>query len=308
MRDARPHLTQQRAQLAPRLQRVDHARGAGELAREAVAFAKLDLIGEIVRPRRRQVLGVLHRERHHLPAEVLEHAVLLEEQHLGAAARQRTFQMSDWSPSQRIVSQQFYDHVQGGATGVALVTTPVTGNSPGEYRGVVRWAQELNAKNFWISVPRPYAVNVVRQAYEIGLGPNFNYHFLDFSEWQASQLPEGATAWTAVPFVASDDHPAVRDFVARARRRSGHDLVTHVAFTHYNAIQALKVAMEKAGTTAGDKVMAALDGATLSTATGPVVMGKGRYASMPIYVARATRRTFEVVKKYDAVATGSTCA
>lgn len=85
-------------------------------------------------------------------------------------------------------------------------------------------------------------------------------------------------------------------------------MVTHVAFTHYNAIQALKFAMEKAGTTAGDKVMAALDGATLSTATGPVIMGKGRYASMPIYVARATRGKLEVVKKYDAVATGSTCA
>lgn len=229
-------------------------------------------------------------------------------QNVQGDARLRTFQISDWTPSQRTVSQQFYDRVQAGATGVALVTTPVTGNSPGEFRGIIRWAQELNAKNFWVSVPRPYAVNVVRQAYELGLGPNFNYHFLDFSEWQASQLPEGATAWTAVPFVASDDSPAVRDFVARARRRAGNDLVTHVAFTHYNAIRALKLAMEKAGTTAGDKVMAALDGATLDTATGPLVIGKGRYASMPMFVARATRGKLEVVKKIDAVATGSTCA
>ena len=55
--------------------------------------------------------------------------------HLGADARQRTFQISDWSPSQRTVSQQFYNLVQGGSTGAALVTTPVSGNSPGEYSG-----------------------------------------------------------------------------------------------------------------------------------------------------------------------------
>jgi branched-chain amino acid transport system substrate-binding protein len=229
-------------------------------------------------------------------------------QHLGKDSRQRTFHVSDWTPSQRTVSMQFYSMVQGAATGVALVTTPVTGNSAGEYRGIIRWAREVDARNLWISVPRPYAVNVVKQAYEIGAGSSFNYHFVDFSEWQASQLPEGATIWTSVPFVASDDNPAVRDFVARARRHSGNDLVTHVAFTHYNAIHAFKLAMEKAGTTAGDKVMAALDGMQLSTATGPVTMGRGRYATMPMYVARGTRGKLEVVRKFDAVATGISCA
>jgi len=229
-------------------------------------------------------------------------------EHLGAESRQRTFQMSDWSPSQRTVSEQFYNMVQGGATGAALVTTPVRGNSPGEYRGLIGWARDLKARNFWISIPRPYAVNVVTQAYDLGVGPQFTYHFLEFSEWQASQLPEGASVWTALPFVASADEPAVRDFVARARRQSRTDLVTHVAFTHYNAIRAFKLAMEKVGTTAGDQVMAALDGLRLETATGAAVFGSHRYASQPMYVARSGRRALDVVRKFDVVPPGATCA
>ncbi len=227
--------------------------------------------------------------------------------HLGADARQRTFQISDWSPSQRTVSQQFYNLVQGGSTGAALVTTPVSGNSPGEYSGLVRWAQDLKAKNFWISIPRPYAVNVVTQAENIGAASLFDYHFLEFSEWQAALLPPGVTAWTSLPFVASDASPGVRDFVERARRHARDDLVTHVAFTHYNAVRALKLGMERADSTDGNRVLAALDGAPLETATGPVTLGRGRYATMPMYVARATRGALEVVRRFDAVTPGATC-
>jgi ABC-type branched-subunit amino acid transport system substrate-binding protein len=197
--------------------------------------------------------------------------------------------------------------VQSAATGAALVTTPVTGNSPGEYRGMIRWAKDLDARNFWISIPRPYAVNIVTQAYELGFGPDFAYHFLDFSEWQASQLPEGASVWTSLPFVASDHDPAVQDFVARLRRSSGANLVTHVAFTHYNAVMALKAAMEKADATTGADVIAALDGLELATATGAVTLGSGRYATMPMFVARGTRQGLEMVEKVDAAESGTTC-
>lgn len=228
-------------------------------------------------------------------------------EHFGADARQRTFQVSDWTPSQRTIATQFYFNVKAGAVGAALVTTPVTGNSPGEFKGMVRCAHDLKAENFWVSVPRPYAVNVVQQAYAAGIGEEFGYYFLDFSEWQASQLPEGAEAWTCVPFVASDPDPAVQDFVARARRRSGGDLVTHVAFSHYNAIQAFKMGMEKAGSTAGDAVAAALQGAELPSAAGPIVLGASRYATMPLYIARATRQGLEVVRKFDAVDPGRNC-
>ena len=99
----------------------------------------------------------------------------------------------------------------------------------------------------------------------------------------------------------------VQDFVARARRHSGADLVTHMAFTHYNAIHAFKLAMEKAGSTSGDRVMAALDGMELRAATGLIKFSSG-YASLPMYVARAVRGRLEVVQKFDAAPPGVTCA
>lgn len=228
-------------------------------------------------------------------------------EHRGDDARRRTFQISDWSPSQRTVSQQFYNLVQGGSTGAALVTTPVSGNSPGEYAGLVRWAQDLDARNFWISIPRPYAVNLVTQAESIGAASLFDYHFLEFSEWQAGRLPEGVTVWTSLPFVARDASPGVRDFVDRARRHARDDLVTHVAFTHYNAVRALKLGMERVDSTDGDRVRKALEGASLDTATGPITWGQGGYATMPMYVARATRGTLEVVERFDAVEPGARC-
>ncbi len=228
-------------------------------------------------------------------------------EHRGPEARQRTFQISDWAPSQRTVSNQFYRHVQAGSTGAALVTTPVSGNSPGEYTGLVRWAHDLDARNFWISVPRPYAVNVVTQADSLGVASDFAWHFLEFSEWQASQLPDGVEAWTSVPFVASDDRPGVRDFVARARRHAGDDLVTHVAFSHHTAVHALARAMEQAGTTAAGPVRAALEGLEVETATGTLTLGSDGYATMPMYVARATRAGLEVAQRFEVAPPGAAC-
>ena len=233
-------------------------------------------------------------------------ATLLE--HRGPEARQRTFQISDWAPSQRTVSNQFYRHVQAGSTGAALVTTPVRGNSPGEYTGLVQWARDLDARNFWISIPRPYAVNVVTQADSLGVASDFAWHFLEFSEWQASQLPDGVEAWTSAPFVASDDREGVRDFVARARRHAGDDLVTHVAFSHHTAVRALARAMEQAGTAAAGPVRAALDGLQLEVATGTLALGSNGYATMPMYVARATRGGLEVARRFEAAAPGAVCA
>ena len=232
-------------------------------------------------------------------------STLLE--HRGTEARQRTFQVSDWAPSQRTVSSQFYRHVQAGSTGAALVTTPVRGNSPGEYTGLVQWARDLDARNFWISVPRPYAVNLVTQADALGAASDFAWHFLEFSEWQASQLPDGVEAWTSVPFVASEDRAAVRDFVARARRHAGDDLVTHVAFSHHTAVRVLARAMEQAGTTAAGQVRAALDGLQLEVATGTLTLGSDGYATMPMYAARATRGGLEVAQRFEVAAPGATC-
>ena len=227
---------------------------------------------------------------------------------LGDAFRARPFSISNWTPSGRRVSEYLYGALGGAHTGDALVTTPVLGNHPGEYRAVMRWAHEVESNIIWNADPRPYAVNAVNQAVELGVAEGKLFAHLDFSEWQASQLVPGASIITCVPFVASDPSPAVQDFVSRAKTMPGGELVTHVAFTHYNALMALKAAMERSGEASAAGGLAGLDGLTIETATGPLTLDAGGYPTMPMFVATAEGGgQLHVVQKIDQIESGATC-
>ena len=228
--------------------------------------------------------------------------------YLGDAVRARPFSISNWTPSGRRVSEYLYGALGGAHTGDALVTTPVLGHHPGEYRGVMRWAHEVESNIVWNADPRPYAVNAVNQAVELGVAEGKTFAHLDFSEWQASQLVPGAAIVTCVPFVASDPSPDVQDFISRASAMPGGELVTHVAFTHYNALMALKAAMERSGEASSAGGIAGLDGLTIETATGPLTFDADGYPTMPMFVATAEGGgPLQVVQKMERVQPGASC-
>ena len=228
--------------------------------------------------------------------------------YLGDDLQARPFTISNWTPSGRRVSEYMYGALGGSHTGDALVTTPVSGSHPGEYRGVMRWAHEMESNIIWNADPRPYAVNAVNQAVELGVAKGKIFAHLDFSEWQASRLVPGASIVTCVPFVASDPSPAVRDFVSRATAMPEGELVTHVAFTHYNSLMALKAAMERSGEASVAGGLAGLDGLTIETATGPLTLDAGGYPTMPMFVATAEGGgQLQVVRKIDQIKSGATC-
>lgn len=228
--------------------------------------------------------------------------------YLGDAFQARPFSISNWTPSGRRVSEYMYGALGGAHTGDALVTTPVLGNHPGEYRAVMRWAHEMESNIIWNADPRPYAVDAVNQAVELGIAEGKIFAHLDFSEWQASRLVPGASIITCVPFVASDANRAVQDFVSRANAMPGGELVTHVAFTHYNALMALKAAMERSGEASAAGGLAGLDGLTIETATGPLTLDAGGYPTMPMFVATAeSGGQLQVVQKIDQIEPGATC-
>ena len=228
--------------------------------------------------------------------------------YLGDDLQARPFSISNWTPSGRRVSEYLYGALGGAHTGDALVTTPVSGSHHGEYRGVMRWAHEVESNIIWNADPRPYAVNAVNQAVELGVAEGKIFAHLDFSEWQASQLVPGASIITCVPFVASDPSPAVQDFVSRANAMPGGELVTHVAFTHYNCVMALKAAMERSGEASAAGGLAGLEGLTIETATGPLTLDAGGYPTMPMFVATAEGGgSLQVVQKIDQVESASTC-
>jgi branched-chain amino acid transport system substrate-binding protein/urea transport system substrate-binding protein len=228
---------------------------------------------------------------------------------IDGVAAERPFTISTWTPSGRAVSEYLYQALGHPHTGDALVTTPYPGNHPGEYRGVIRWATDMESRVIWTADPRPYAVNVVNQAVELGVADGKVFAYVDFSEWQADQLRPGASIITCLPFVASDPADGVHDFVARARAMSSGGLVTHVAFTHYNAIMALQAAIERSGdATAADALAGFKDGLTLETATGPLMLEPGGYSTMQMFVATAEGGGgLQIVERLDAVPSGATC-
>src|SRR5690606_33480639 len=81
----------------------------------------------------------------------------------------RPFTITNWTPSGRAVSEYLYGALGGAHVGDALVTTPVQGAHAGEFEGVLRWAHEMEAGIIWTAEPRPYSVNVVNQAVQIGV-------------------------------------------------------------------------------------------------------------------------------------------
>ena len=88
----------------------------------------------------------------------------------------------------------------------------------------------------------------------------------------------------------------------------GAELVTHVAFTHYNSLMALKAAMERSGEASAAGGLAGLDGLTIETATGPLTLDAGGYPTMPMFVATAAGGgQLQVVQKIDRIESGATC-
>ena len=80
------HSIEEPRQLAPGLERIDHFRHARELAPERILFTELELLDEVLRLWRLDVLGMLHRERDDLLPVLFEHAIVLEKYSLRAAA------------------------------------------------------------------------------------------------------------------------------------------------------------------------------------------------------------------------------
>jgi branched-chain amino acid transport system substrate-binding protein/urea transport system substrate-binding protein len=228
--------------------------------------------------------------------------------YLGEDFQARPFTISNWTPSGRRISEYMYGALGGAHTGDALVTTPVRGSHHGEYRGVMRWAHEMESNIIWNADPRPYAVNAVNEAVDLGVADGKTFAYLDFSEWQASQLVPGASIVTCVPFVASDPNSDVQEFVSRAKSLSGDGLVTHVAFTHYNVLMTLKAAMERSGEASAAGAFAGLDGLAIETATGRLTLDAAGYPTMPMFVATAEGGgELQIVEKIDQIGPGSSC-
>ena len=92
-------------------------------------------------------------------------------------------------------------------------------------------------------------LDFIRQADDRGLLKDTTVAFLGLSEVDLGVFKgKGQNMFAVAPSVATSDDPAFKAFVAKVRSDAGPDAtVSNYVMTHYNAVVALKAAIEKAG-------------------------------------------------------------
>ena len=113
-------------------------------------------------------------------------------------------------------------------------------------------------------------LNFIPQADDRGLFKTTTVAFLGLSETDLGIFGgKGQNMHVVVPLVAASATPAVKAFVARVRAEAGADTtVSNYVMTHYNALIALKAAIEKAGKVDKEALIDAVEGLTIKSPTG----------------------------------------
>ena len=128
--------------------------------------------------------------------------------------------------------------------------------------------------------------------------------FLGLSE---TDLPlfegKAENAYVVVPFVATSDTPKVRAFVEAARNHAGADaLISNYVVTHYNAVMAIKAALERGGKVDKEAVVDALGGLSFDTPTGAVTIAGNHHSIMNMFVAKADKGALTTIRDLGEIA------
>lgn len=141
---------------------------------------------------------------------------------------------------------------------------------------------------------------------------NVTVAFLGFSEAYLGAFGEGngQNMWVTVPLVSGSDEAGVQDFASRIKANADGDVViSHYVMTHYNALNALKAAIEKSGSADREAVIAGLEGLTIASPTGDVSIGAAdHHVTLNMYLAKTEGPGLQVVEALGSLAPEAGCA
>jgi branched-chain amino acid transport system substrate-binding protein len=130
----------------------------------------------------------------------------------------------------------------------------------------------------------------MRQAKAYGFFEKFPYTALvGVTEMMTlgADLPRGILAVNRAPFYANMDNPMMARMVANYRAKYNDLYPTDFSVMHYDAVYALKQAIEKAGSIDTEKVREALTGSEVETTRGKLYFRKiDNQLNAPVYVGR----------------------
>ena len=159
-----------------------------------------------------------------------------------------------------------------------------------EFAPVIRRIADSGAKVLLFALPGGDGITFIKQAEAFGLFDQVTVGFLGFAETYLGAFGPGGgqNMWVTVPFVASNDSPGVTDFVARIRANAGEGVpISHYVMTHYNAINALKDAVERQGEVSREAVVDGLEGLIVASPAGPVTIGSAdHHVTLPMFLAK----------------------
>ena len=141
-------------------------------------------------------------------------------------------------------------------------------------------------------------LNFIPQADDLGLLRQTTIAFLGLSETDLGLFGgKGQNMFVVVPFVAASDMPAVKAFVAKVKANASADVtVSNYVMTHYNALIAMKAALEKAGKVDKEAMIDALEGLSIKSPAGPVTIEKNHHATMNMFLGRTKGRDLVTVR------------
>ena len=141
-------------------------------------------------------------------------------------------------------------------------------------------------------------LDFIRQADDRGLLKDTTVAFLGLSEVDIGVFKgKGQNMFAVVPSVATSDDPAFKAFVAKVHSDAGGNAtVSNYVMTHYNALVALKAAIEKAGKVDKEAIVDSMAGLAIKSPTGPVTIGSDHHATMSMFLARTQGRDLVPVR------------
>jgi branched-chain amino acid transport system substrate-binding protein/urea transport system substrate-binding protein len=148
----------------------------------------------------------------------------------------------------------------------------------------------------------------IPQADDRGLLKTTTVAFLGLSETDLGIFGgKGQNMFVVVPFVATSPMPPVKAFVAKVRAQARDVAVSNYVMTHYNALMAMKAALEKAGKVDKEAMIDALEGLTITSPTGRLTMGKNHHATMNLFLAKTKGPDLVTVRALGAIAPDPGC-
>jgi urea transport system substrate-binding protein len=195
------------------------------------------------------------------------------------------------------------------ALGGQFVGSDFTKGLEADFGPAIKRIVDSKAKVLLLALKGDGLSNFLKQMHDLGLQKTTTVAFLGLSETDLEMLKGKCdNLFVVVPFVASSDIPAVKEFVAKVKANAGTNAtVSNYVETHYNSLYAVKAALEKAGKVDKEAMIDALEGLVIQSPTGPVTIGKNHHVTMNMFLAKTQGPSLVTVRALGEIAPEPGC-